>query len=83
MLRITTEKSAEGVRLIIEGRLVDPWVEELQTTVITAGALSESVQLDLSSVHFVDAEGLALLNFLQREGVRLLKVSPFVQELLK
>lgn len=83
MLRITTEKSAEGVRLIIEGRLVGPWVEELQTTVITAGALSESVQLDLSDVHFVDAEGLALLSFLQREGVRLFKVSPFVQELLK
>ncbi len=82
MLRITpATRPAVATHLVLEGRLVGPWVAELQAAVMAAGSLSR-VHLDLSGVHFVDAQGLALLHRLQDQGVILQTPSPFVQELL-
>lgn len=84
MLRITQIQSApDEVRLILEGRLLGPWVEELQAAVMTARSSAGSMCLDLSGVHFVDAEGLTLVRRLLEQGVGLRDASPFVQELLK
>lgn len=67
---------------VLEGRLVGPWVAELQAAVMAAGSLPGRVHLDLSGVHFVDAQGLTLLHRLQDQGVVLQTLSPFIQELL-
>ena len=83
MLRITpATRPAVATHLVLEGRLVGPWVEELQAAVMAAGSLPGRVHLHLSGVHFVDAQGLALLHRLQDQGVILQTPSPFVQELL-
>lgn len=82
MLRITsTDRTAAGACLVCEGRLVGPWIAELQAAVM-AVSLAGRVRLDLSAVHYVDAEGLTLLHQLKDQGVVLQEVSPFVQELL-
>ena len=83
MLRITQTQGASGkVNLTLEGRLVGPWVAELKSAVTAAGLSASSVNLELSGVRFVDAEGLALILGLQDQGVRLRDASPFVRELL-
>ncbi len=67
MLRITAqENSGTRVCLWLEGRLIGPWVEELEAAV---RAISLAVSLDLSGIHFVDARGLRLLHRLVGEGV--------------
>lgn len=84
MLRITTcETSADGLCLILEGGLAGPWVAELQAACDAAGESHPSVRLDLSRVHYVDADGLALLRALLDGGAALRAVSPFVEELLQ
>jgi ABC-type transporter Mla MlaB component len=83
MLRITQTQGASGkVNLTLEGRLVGPWVAELKSAVTDACLSASSVNLELSGVRFVDAEGLALILGLQDQGVRLRDASPFVRELL-
>ena len=84
MLRTTQTQGASGeTSLTLEGRLVGPWVAELKSAVTEAGLSASSVNLELSGVRFVDAEGLALILGLQDQGVRLRDASPFVNELLK
>lgn len=84
MLRITlVSMSDTEPNLRLEGRLVGPWVSELQVAVAELSARKAAVRLDLSGVHFVDAPGLALLQTLQGEGAVLLRVTPFVAELLR
>lgn len=84
MLKVTLgARAAGGTRLILEGRLTGPWVAELQSAVTLASSAPGRVHLDLSSVQFVDNEGLGLLLDLMDHGVVLEKKSPFVEELLK
>lgn len=83
MLRITlTENDARGTHLILEGRLVGPWVPELQAAVTAARNMGSQVQLGLAGVNFVDAAGLRLLQQLLGQGVVLNAATPFVRELL-
>jgi ABC-type transporter Mla MlaB component len=82
MLKITQTQSAPGeIRLILEGRLVGPWVAELQAT--TARLSAKTVQLDLAGLRFMDGAGLALVLALEAQGAELRNASPFVQELLE
>lgn len=81
MLKITQTQSALGeIRLRLEGRLVGPWVAELQAA--TAGLPAQAVQLDLAGLRFMDSAGLALVLALEKQGVELRNATPFVQELL-
>jgi len=83
MLRITVAgKSAVTVHLLIEGRLVGPWVAELQAAVLSANLPARRICLDLAAVHFADAAGLALLHELLDQGVTVQALSPFLRELL-
>ncbi|MDP1798748.1 MAG: STAS domain-containing protein [Planctomycetaceae bacterium] len=84
MLRITpipTNNDEPGLRL--EGRLIGPWVDELERAVEATTASPATLHLDLSRVQFVDAQGVALLQRLQDHGVILERVTPFVEELLR
>ena len=85
MLRITVvESSSSGVRLRVEGRLTDRWVEELRRT-CDLHALSDGIRLtlDLADVSFADAAGIELLKELRSRLVTLLSPSSLVAEQLK
>jgi ABC-type transporter Mla MlaB component len=85
MLKITVvESSREAVRLRVEGRVTDRWVEELRRT-CDLHALSDGIRLtlDLADVSFVDAAGIELLKQLRIHCVTLLSPSSFVAEQLK
>src|ERR1700726_2768948 len=85
MLKITVvESSREAVRLRVEGRGTDRWVEELRRT-CDLHALSDGIRLtlDLADVSFADAAGIELLQQLRIRCVVLLNPSSFVAEQLK
>jgi hypothetical protein len=85
MLRITVvESSLEAVRLRVEGRLTDRWVEELRRA-CDLQALSDGfpLTLDLADVGFADAAGIELLKHLRTNSVTLLAPTSLVAEQLK
>ena len=84
MLKISkAEPVHHAVILRLEGRVVGPWVTELQKScdeVLTEG---RSLRLQLADVEFMDAQGVALLSNLRSRGVVLLECPPFAAEQLK
>lgn len=81
MLRITRSAHANATVLLLEGKLLAPWLAELERAV--AGARADSdVQIDLSGLDYVDASGIRLLSRLRRRGVGLRLASPLVAGLL-
>lgn len=72
MLRITIDEGEESVVLRLEGKLIAPWVAEVeqcwQRAFTSVG--ERSVQVDLSAVSFVDTAGEALLARMYAAGFR-------------
>ncbi|PYP84711.1 MAG: hypothetical protein DMF61_19005 [Blastocatellia bacterium AA13] len=71
MLRIGIKRDAESIDLNVEGRLMGPWVRELEKC-WQAESLSgreRPIVVNLTSVTFVDSGGRALLTEMRRAGV--------------
>ena len=84
MLRITEVADGSGLLLKLEGKLREPWVEELARA--ARRPLPEGhghVRLDLSSVTFADEAGVRLLRELLRQGVEIAATSAFIAALLR
>ena len=65
--------------LLLEGRLVGPWVAELRRTV---AEVDGPTSIDLAGVTFADAEGVAALRALRGEGTALVGASGFLAALI-
>jgi ABC-type transporter Mla MlaB component len=83
MLKISVDKGETETLFILEGSLSGPWVAELHKAVMDRLAIPEAIYLELSHVHYVDEQGLALLRDLSNWGVTSRAASPFIKELLK
>ena len=84
MRRISLIESAKRRRTLrLEGRVVGPWVTELQQACERALANGHLLALDLGGVEFLDAKAVALLGGMKSRGVSLVGGSPFVNEQLK
>lgn len=84
MLRITIDDGTQSGRTVrLEGRLVGPWVGELESLCLELLADGRAAPaLDLGDVLFVDGEGLRLLSELSARGVHLSRCPPLVAEQL-
>lgn len=77
MLKITShhDPMRQDRSLIIEGRLAGPWVEELRTYCRRAFDHQDNqqpcIQIDLTGVTFIDADGKLLLTQLWQQGMEL------------
>jgi len=84
MLRIA---AAEGLRnrtiLILEGRVIGPWVDELRRACQRIRLTGAELTLDLRDVAFVERDGLALLQDLVERGASIVNCPAFVHEQLK
>lgn len=73
MLKITIKTTDAAARIILEGRLAGPWIEELdrcwQGLIATEKA---PVMVDLTGVTFIERDGKTLLNDMWRAGAELL-----------
>lgn len=84
MLRITTiQTPGKPAVLKLEGKLLEPWIGELQQACRKTLAPKTAVTLDLTGLSFVDASGTIALRDLRRRGVELKGCTPLVAELLK
>lgn len=82
MLKVTQTNSHGGAIVKLEGKLLQPWVDEVRT--LFPPAAGDSLpRLDLSALTFVDAVGTELLRQLLRQGVAIESCSPFVAALLQ
>jgi hypothetical protein len=84
MLRITTI-SANGSPAIVklEGKLLEPWISELQEACRAARKQDGAATLDLGGLSYIDNPGTIALRDLIRRGVAVTGCSPLVSELLK
>ena len=74
MLRIYIHDQVPVTSFVLEGKLIGPWVKELEKyweSVVATNA-SRTMLVDLADVSFIDAEGRALLARMRQKGVRLL-----------
>lgn len=70
MLKITTTESGNQRTLILEGKLVDPWVTELQKSwaKVQNKGQSQKVLVELKDVTVISQNGENLLFRMMREG---------------
>lgn len=82
MLRITESSGTAAKRkLTLEGRLIGPWVDELQRVTFGAGNVGD-VCLDLRDLSFADPAGIDLLRRLRAAGAELGWCSEFLTLLI-
>ena len=82
MLRITQSSTVPLTTLHLVGKLLKPWVPEVQRA--TTDALRDgAVQLNLRELTFADEAGIQLLLHLRAQGVQLSEVTPLIRGLLR
>ena len=74
MLRVFIHDDVPVTSFVLEGKLVGPWVTELEKCwyVALVANPSRTMLVDLGEVSFIDDEGRALLARMRRKGARLL-----------
>jgi hypothetical protein len=85
MLKVTIVDTRNQRRLILEGALVQPWVEELKKTWAAAASEAAARQLvvDLNNVTAISKEGEGVLSDFIRQGARFLCAGVFTKYQLK
>lgn len=83
MLMITRSEGSDLTRTLkIEGKLLAPWIGELESACCEPHVTPGRVCLDLRDLTFIDAAGARFLASLIREGARVIACSGFVAEML-
>ena len=74
MLRITIHDQPLVTSFVVEGKLVGPWVEEMEKCWESALAAdpSKALLVNLAAVTSIDSAGRTLLSRMRRQGVKLL-----------
>jgi RNA polymerase sigma-70 factor (ECF subfamily) len=76
-------ESERRVRLVLEGWLVGPWVDELRKESEQQLSEAKALRLDLAKVLFVDPRGVALLRELAGRQVEYVNCSNFLSQHLQ
>ena len=79
MLRITMQDDAKATTFVVEGKLIEPWAQELEKcwrSTISADAggpipPGRPIQVDLTKVTFIDDNGKQLVARMRQSGVKL------------
>ena len=84
MLRIYIHAQVPVTSFVLEGKLVGPWVEELEKGWESALAANPSrmMLVDLAHVSFIDSEGRALLARMRQKGARLLSMGVLINAIV-
>jgi hypothetical protein len=84
MLRIYIHDEAPVTSIVVEGKLVGPWVKELEKcwkSLVTAHPF-RSMLVDLVHVTFIDSDGRALLTMMRRKGAKLLSSGVLINSIV-
>ena len=85
MLKISIVEGRKQRRLVVEGKLVAPWSDELKAACERAGSglNGRDLVIDLKNVTTISQQGENLLLELMKRGVRLRGCGVFTNEILK
>jgi ABC-type transporter Mla MlaB component len=85
VLRISVEQTSDGRTLVVEGRLMGPWVKELEACwrASRPRGSGQRLHVDLRQVGFVDAGGRQLLSRMSRQGAEFLAAGPMMTAILE
>jgi ABC-type transporter Mla MlaB component len=86
MLRIHVENASHQRTLRLEGKLVDPWVDELVKVWANLSGCpptERTTRVDLEAVSFVDESGKSMLSVLWRAGCELHGSGPFIASVIE
>jgi anti-anti-sigma regulatory factor len=85
MLKISIAEERKQRRLVVEGRLVAPWSDELKAACEGAGSglNGRELVIDLKNLTTISEEGEGLLLELMKQGVRFRGCGVFTNEILK
>jgi anti-anti-sigma regulatory factor len=84
MLMITRSDGSDLTSTLkLEGKLLGPWIGELESAYRRFMVHPDQICLDLGGLTFVDAEGARVLKRLIRDGTRVIACSGFVAEMLQ
>ena len=73
MMKITVLEVSGKVNILLEGKLVEDWVVELERCWEQITTSPERIAVDLTAVTSVDAAGKALLDKMHRSGTVLVE----------
>ncbi len=83
MLRITRQSPEDSAILLkLEGKLLEPWIEEVERSINGSLPHPNALKLDLSALTFADNAGAHFLTGLLRQGATLTACSGYVAALL-
>ena len=84
MLRIDSLNENERTTLRVEGKLVGPWVRELEQCwqKVVAERPSQLVRINLSAVGFIDSQGKQLLCRMRKQGAVLVPTGCFMKSIV-
>jgi len=84
MLRITVHSEEQATRLVIEGELTEPGVEELRKCWQQVSSLPPppSVLVNLTDLTSIDSAGKELLAQMHRQGARLIGAGVMIAALI-
>lgn len=71
-----------AITLRLEGRVIGPWVAELQKSCEELLGEGRLVKLHLAEVEYLDSDGALLISSLQSRGVSVVECSPFIAKQL-
>ncbi len=83
MLRITAIRNESQTILRLEGKLLEPWIEEFRGAFTRAKTQSGQVVFNLADLTYADEAGIRLLRDSAQMGVAISECSAFVAELLR
>ena len=83
MLKITQIAGPENtVVLKVEGKLLEPWIDELRQSVSRLSNDGKKLCLDLAALSYADLAGTAALSELVQRGAVIMAASGFITALL-
>ena len=85
MLKLSIVASDKGRRLILEGKLIGPWITELHRACDEArqSRRAHEIALDLKNLTVISQEGENLLAALMKEGIKVRGCCVFAKEVLR
>jgi anti-anti-sigma regulatory factor len=85
MLKISVVEGRKQRRLVVEGRLITPWSDELKAACERAGSGLDGRELviDLKNLTTISQEGQSLLQELMQQGLKCRGCGVFTNEILK
>jgi len=84
MLKVTVHESDSTVKVVLEGRVAGPWVDELNRAWLEVAPRigSRSVEIDMRNVMYADAAGKRVLrSIFSHSGAKLAASSLEIQDL--